>query len=162
MNITPPKGEHHYPATEWSPRKRHDGAIEKESSQYLAEDIKRLYKDIYAHACSVTSVMPNSLRPCGQQPTRLLCPLDSPGKNTGVGCHALLQGIFPTQDLNPHLLCLLHCRQILYPLSHLGSPSTYTCSPKNVLLAMCYKLKIYNQINSDVYEDTYSRMFITI
>ena len=33
---------------------------------------------------------------------------DSPGKNTEVGCHALLQGIFPTQGLNPCLLCLLH------------------------------------------------------
>ena len=33
---------------------------------------------------------------------------DSPVKKTGVGCHALLQGIFPTQGLNPHLLCLLH------------------------------------------------------
>ena len=43
----------------------------------------------------------------------------SPGKDTGVGCHALLQGIFPTQWLNPDLL---HCRQILYCLSHLGSP----------------------------------------
>ena len=47
---------------------------------------------------------------------------DSPGKNTGVGCYARLQGIFPTQGLNPCLLCLLHCRQILYPLSHLGTP----------------------------------------
>ena len=36
------------------------------------------------------------------------CPWGSPGKNTGVGCHALLQGTFPTQGLNPHLLCLLH------------------------------------------------------
>ena len=44
---------------------------------------------------------------------------DSPGKNTGVGCHALLQGIFPTQALN---LSLPHCRQILYHLSHQGSP----------------------------------------
>ena len=33
---------------------------------------------------------------------------DSPGKNTGVGCHSLLQGIFPTQWWNPYLLCLLH------------------------------------------------------
>ena len=40
---------------------------------------------------------------------------DSPGKNTGVGCHALLQGIFPTQGLNPGLL---YCRQFLYHLSH--------------------------------------------
>ena len=44
---------------------------------------------------------------------------DSPGKNTGVGCHALLQGIFPTHGSNP---CLLHCRQILYQLSYQVSP----------------------------------------
>ena len=46
-----------------------------------------------------------------------------PGKNTGMGCHALLQGIFLTQESNPCLLCLLHCRQILYLLSHQGSPN---------------------------------------
>ena len=39
--------------------------------------------------------MPDSLQPHGLQPARLLCPWDSPAKNTGVGCHALLQGIFP-------------------------------------------------------------------
>ena len=44
---------------------------------------------------------------------------DSPGKNTGVGCHALLQGIFPTQGSNPGLP---YYRQILYRLSHQGSP----------------------------------------
>ena len=44
---------------------------------------------------------------------------DSLGKNTGVGCHALFQGIFPPQGSNPGLL---HCRQILYHLSHQGSP----------------------------------------
>ena len=44
---------------------------------------------------------------------------DSPGKNTGVGCHALLQGIFSTQESNPGLP---YCRQILYCLSHQGSP----------------------------------------
>ena len=41
------------------------------------------------------------------------------GKNTGVGCYSLLQGIFLTQGSS---LCLLHCRQILYHLSHQGSP----------------------------------------
>ena len=56
-------------------------------------------------------------------PTRLLCSWDSPGKNTGVGCYALLQGIFPTQELNTFLWCLLYCRHILYPVSHLRSPS---------------------------------------
>ena len=54
------------------------------------------------------SVMSDSSRPHGLQPTRLLCPWDSPGRNTGVGCHALLQGIFPTQGSNPGFLRLLH------------------------------------------------------
>ena len=49
------------------------------------------------------------------------------GKNIGVGHHALLQGIFPTQGSNPHLL---HCRQILYPLSHLGTLLSL-CLPLN-------------------------------
>ena len=42
-------------------------------------------------------------------------------KNTRVGCHFLLQGIFQIQKSNPHLLCLLHCRHIVYLLSHQGS-----------------------------------------
>ena len=47
-----------------------------------------------------------------------LQPWDFPGKNTGVGCHFLLQEIFQTQGLNP---CLPHCRQMLYRLNHQGS-----------------------------------------
>ena len=46
--------------------------------------------------------------------------MDSPGKNTGACCHFLLQGIFPTQGSNPHLL---HWQVGSLPLSHLGSPS---------------------------------------
>ena len=65
--------------------------------------------------CSVSS---DSLRPFGLQPTRPLCPWYSPGKNTGGGCHFLLQGIFPTQGSN---LCLPPYRQTLYRLSHQGS-----------------------------------------
>ena len=65
------------------------------------------------------SVMSDPLQPYGPQPTRLLCPWDSPGKNTRAGCHSLLQGIFPAQWLN---LGLLHSRQILYHLSHQGGP----------------------------------------
>ena len=59
------------------------------------------------------------LRPLGLQPTRLLCPWDFPGKNTRVGCHFLLQGILPTQGLNPHLL---HWQADSLQLSHQGSP----------------------------------------
>ena len=51
----------------------------------------------------------------GLQPAELLCPRGSPGKNTRMGCHFLLQGIFLTQGSNPSLW---HCRQILYCRSH--------------------------------------------
>ena len=50
--------------------------------------------------------MSNSLCSHGLQPVRLLCPWDSPGKNTGVSCEAFLQGIFPTHGSNLYLLCL--------------------------------------------------------
>ena len=60
--------------------------------------------------------MSDSLWPHALQPARFLCPWDSPGKNTGVGCHFLLQGIFLTQGSNPGLL---HCRKILYHLSYM-------------------------------------------
>ena len=53
------------------------------------------------------------------QPARLLCPWNSPGKNTGMSSHSLVQGIFLTQESNPGFL---HCRQIFYCLSHQGSP----------------------------------------
>ena len=59
----------------------------------------------------------------GLEPTRLLCPWDSPGKNTGVGCHALFQGIFPTQALNPRLFAFLQWQACSSSLHHLGSPS---------------------------------------
>ena len=54
-------------------------------------------------------------------------PWDFPGKSTGVGCHFLLQGIFPTQGSNPGLL---HCRQTLYHLSHQG------------IIALCNLMKL--------------------
>ena len=61
-----------------------------------------------------------TLRPHGRQPARLLRPWNSPGKNTGVGCHFLLQGIFSTQGSN---VGLPHGGQILYCLSHQRGPS---------------------------------------
>ena len=62
------------------------------------------------------------LRPFGLKSAKLLCLWDFPGKNTGVGCHFLLQGIFPTQGLNPRPLHLLHWQADSLPLCHLGSP----------------------------------------
>ena len=55
----------------------------------------------------------------GLEHPRLPCPWDSPGKNTGVGCHFFLQRIFPTQGSNP---CLLHWQEDSLPLCHLRSP----------------------------------------
>ena len=81
-------------------------------------------RQLYVCVCAVRSrsVLFNSLQLHGLQPTRLLCPWDSPGKKTGVGSLSLLQGIFPTQGSNPGLP---HCGQILYALNHQGSPCLY-------------------------------------
>ena len=59
------------------------------------------------------------LRSHGQRRLADYSPWDSPGKNTGTGCHFLIQGIFPTQESNPGLL---HHRRTLYQLSYKGSP----------------------------------------
>ena len=74
----------------------------------------------------ITCVLVSQLCPtlCNPMSTRFLCLWNSPGKNTGVGSHSFLQGIFPTQGSNPGLL---HCRQILYHLSHQGSPDYICC-----------------------------------
>ena len=53
------------------------------------------------------SIMSDSLQPHGQQPSRLLCPWNSPGKNTGVGSQSILLGIFPTQGLKHWVYCNL-------------------------------------------------------
>ena len=69
--------------------------------------------------CLVAQSCPTLCNPVESSPPGSSVHGDSPGKNNGVGCHALLQGIFPTQGLNPGLLL---CRQILYHLSHQGRP----------------------------------------
>ena len=69
--------------------------------------------------CSLAQSCPTLCDPMDCSPPGSFVHGDSPGKNTGVGCCAFLQGIFPTQGSNPGLL---HCRQNLYCLSHQGSP----------------------------------------
>ena len=64
----------------------------------------------------VRSVELDSLQPRGLQSSRLLCPWNFPGNYTGVGCHALLQGIFLTQGSGSQLLCLLHWQASSLPL----------------------------------------------
>ena len=71
------------------------------------------------------------------QPPRLPYPQDSPGKNTGVGCHALLQGIFLTQGSNPCLLCLCIHRQVIYHQHQLGS--TYQWYAQSLSLVQLFE-----------------------
>ena len=74
-----------------------------------------------APTCSVALSCPTPCDPTDCSPPGSSVHGDSPGKKTGVGCHALLQGIFPTQGWN---LGLPHCRQILYRPSHQASLHT--------------------------------------
>ena len=71
------------------------------------------------------SVMSNSYQLPGLWPTKLHGPWNFPGKNTKVGCHFLLQGIFPTRGSNPHVLHLLHWQANSLPLHCLESPKIY-------------------------------------
>ena len=74
---------------------------------------------VCAVLCLVTQSCPTLWHPMDCSLPGFLVRGDSPSKNTGMGCHALLQGIFPTQVSNPGFP---HCRQILYHLSHQESP----------------------------------------
>ena len=68
--------------------------------------LSHIYIHIYTCCCQVASVVSDSVRPHGLQPTRLLRPWDSPGKNTGVGCHFLLQCMKVESESEVTQLCL--------------------------------------------------------
>ena len=86
---------------------------------------------------------PSLCNPMDLQPSRLFCPWDSPGKNTGVGCH-FLQGIFQTLGSNPGLL---HWQADCLPLSQLGNPKCLClCSVSN--LSACWQSGIEGLLRS--------------
>ena len=95
---------------------------------FLMGSIHKILLWVCVHLCC--SVVSDPLWPRGVFPARLLCPLNYPSKNTVVGRHSFVQGIFLTQGLNPGLL---HCRWILHSLSHQGSPLFCVC----VCVCMC-------------------------
>ena len=99
-----------------------DTKIEKDTflKELTCIGLKKQYTLPYYCCCLVSKSCLTLLRTHGLQPSRLLCPWDFPGKNTGVGCHCLLQGIFLTQGLN---LCLLHWQADSLPMSHQWSPN---------------------------------------
>ena len=88
-------------------------------------------------ACSVALVMSNSLGLCRSQPARLLCPWESPGKNTGVGSHAPLQGIFLIQGSNLYLQRLLHWQASYLPLAPPQFSSVQFNSVSQSCLTLC-------------------------
>ena len=79
----------------------------------------------------------------------LLCPRNSPGKNIGVNCNFLLQETFPTQGINPGSL---HYRQILYLLSHQGSPKKMKVLVAQSCPALCDPMD-YSLPGSSVHGD---------
>jgi len=93
--------------------------LQAELQQYMNRELP----DVCACVLSCSKVS-DSLSPHRLLLTRLLCPWDSLGKNTEVGCHALLQGIFPTQGSDPGLP---HYRHIIFHLSSQGSPRILEC-----------------------------------
>ena len=106
----------------WGHRVRRDLATEQQQYIHMCWKKNKNWLKSWMKVKSESvsrSGMSISLQPHELQSARLLCPWDSPDKNTGVGCHSLLQGIFPTRGST---LSLLHCRQILYCLSPQGWP----------------------------------------
>ena len=95
---------------------------------------------VLVKSSTLVTVFPNSIHACAGCPShvrlsatswtvaaRLLCHCDCSGKNTGVGCHFLLQGIFLTQGLNSRLLPLLHWQAGSLPLVLPGKPNFVLC-----------------------------------
>ena len=87
--------------------------------------------------CLVIQSCPTPCDPMDCSPPGSSVHGDSPGKNPGVGCHALLQGIFPIQGSNPGLL---PCRRILYHLSHPRSPQTTVGIFKRTFIEILHSL----------------------
>ena len=124
--------------------------------QVLCSVLKLRGSVIYMKSKIVShSVVCGSLQAHGLWPVRLLYPWDSPGKNIGVDCHVFLQVIFLTQESNPGFL---HCRQVLYCLSHQASPAWFMYTFDELLQTvssmsikyLCFKMqKTKNKVSKD-------------
>ena len=94
-------------------------------NQCIREEIKeqiQKYLETHENGSTTFQYLCLTLYNPMDQSARILCPWDSPGKDTGVGCCALLQGVFSTQGLNPHLLHLLHWQAGSLPQAPSGKP----------------------------------------
>ena len=99
--------------------------VDKDTSEVFSLRLKY----IKCYCACMWAVLSDSVTPwtvaCSSRLSMGLCPRNFPGKNTGVGCHILLQEIFPTQGFNTRILSLLHWQADSLPLYHLGSPKCY-------------------------------------
>ena len=117
--------------------------IIKKDLEFSPKKVIRYYHNVcFCHVVCSQAVLSNSVmsNSATLQESSLSSPSvhgDSPGKNTGVGCHFLLQGIFRTQGSNPGLL---HCRWISHCLSHQGSPTAILSFPQDTVPVrpLCY------------------------
>ena len=93
-------------------------------ARWLQQQFPTLWMINGSCVCATSlQLRPTLCDPLDHSPSGALCPWDSPGKNTGVGCHVLLKGIFLTQGSNPCLLCLLHWQAGSSPLVPPGKPT---------------------------------------
>ena len=134
-------GQRERTGTEISPGEAHAGGVGRERAddrhtRGFRGDGNVLYQDCGGdHRPPRESVRHWSfltLQPHEPQPARLLCAWDSPGKNTGVGYHALPQGVFPTQGWNPGLL---QCTWTLLSSEPPGKPTRYHLPVKTLIIA---------------------------
>ena len=95
---------------------------------FFKQDFLPFFECVCVCVCISCSVVSNSLQPHGPWSARLLCPWDSAGKNTGVGCHALLQGVFPTQALNRGLNCTADGFSAIWASRETYAHTTPSCS----------------------------------
>ena len=117
--------------------------MKKHSIQSYTIKIENLGKVLSIKVLNVCVylVMSDSLWPHGLQPARLLCPWDFPGKNTGVGGHALLQEISLTQDRTP-ISCVFYIAGEFFTTESLGKPKVMEFVFKNFLTKKSYALFI--------------------
>ena len=124
-HMFPPVWPHHCPVTSvWSliPLPLHPGGLVTASTHRIkGKWCCRTLSLILKHDVLACSVMSYSLWPHGPVVPQVPLSMEFSSKNTGVGCYFFLQGIFPTQGLNPHLLCFLHWQVGSLPPSYLGS-----------------------------------------